>query len=166
MGFLNPINNTNEINEKIGNSTDIWNGNSTVLGYANVSYKHVHNPAICYPTLADGITINTSSTAWTLGDFTEIIPANTINVEFDMHFINFEDSSTTGVYELHLFSGEVGEEVLIATIRTSRDANQSGITSVPVQVPVQHANARISGRLASDGGNRNVTLSVYYHTYA
>jgi len=50
-------------------------------------------------------------------------------------------------------------------IRTSRDTNQSGITNVPVQIPPQSPNARLSAKLASNGINRNVTLSVYYHNY-
>jgi len=49
-----------------------------------------------------------------LGDFTEIIPANTINHAYDIHYVNFEASSTTGIYELHLFYGIVGQEILIA----------------------------------------------------
>jgi hypothetical protein len=132
---------TNIIDDKMGLPSDIWNSKKTQLGYSNVSYQHIHQPALCYPTLANGIQVNTGSEGWQLGNFTEIVPANTINSSFDIHFLNFESAST-------------------------REANPSVIISnVPVQVPVIYANSRISARLASNSGNRSVTLSVYYHTY-
>lgn len=150
---------------KLGNVTDIWVSHKTVLGYTNVSYQHVHNPAYCYPTLANGVQVNTDANVWVLGNYTELIPTNTITKNFDIHWIQFENASANGVYELHLFRGEIGQEVFIGQVRTTRDSNQSGTSSVPIQVPVIPANSRISARVASNGGNRNVTLSVYYHDY-
>lgn len=153
------------LDDKLGDSEDIWNRDYTVLGFANVSYQHIHQPALCYPSLADGIQVNTSATTWVLGAFTELIPANAINHAFDIHYITFEGASATGVYEMHLYAGEVGEEVEIARIRTVREGAQSGTADVPIQIPVQAANKRISAKLASNGANRNVTVSVFYHGY-
>ena len=153
------------VDGKIGEDTDFWNGERTLLGYSNTSYQHVHQPALCFPSLENGITINTSTTTWELGAFTELIPTNAIDDAFDIHWINFENASATGVYELHLYAGEFGQEIEIARIRTSREGAQTGTTNVPVQIPVQHANTRISAKLASNGSNRNVTVSVFYHGY-
>ena len=153
------------VDDKIGEDTDFWNGHRTLLGYSNTSYQHVHQPALCYPSLANGIQINTGSGAWALGAFTQLIPTNEINHAFDIHWVNFESASNTGVYELHLYSGELGEEIEIARIRTVRDGAQTGIVNVPVQIPVQHANTRISAKVAGNAGNRNVTVSVFYHGY-
>lgn len=150
---------------RIGNSSDYWSAYKTVLGYANNAYQHAHSRAMCYPTLSEGIQVNSGSTSWSLGDYTEIIPSGAILNAFDVHWINFETASASGIYEIHLFAGEPGQESLVAQTRTVRDNNQYGISSVPVQMPIQPPNTRISVRIASSSGNRNVTLSVYYHMY-
>lgn len=154
------------INDKIGNSNQAWNfTGDTVLGYANVAYAHIHNPAFCYPTLANGIQINTGAGDWELGSFAEIIPADEINKAFDIHWVNFEGASSNGVYELVLYSGASGSEVEIGRVRTVREGAQTGIARVPMQIPVQAPNARISAKVASNLGSRNVTVSVFLHDY-
>ena len=154
------------VDGKVGETTDLFPLNETVLGHQNALYKHIHNPALCYPTLSDGVTVaSDDTTAWELGVLTEIIPEDTITEAYDIHYINFENASNVGTYELHLFKVVEGTETLIAKIRTSRDSNQSGTSNVPVQVPIIEANAGLSARLASNVADRNVTLSVYYHTY-
>jgi len=150
---------------RIGNSTDYWSAYKTVLGYANNSYQHTHSQARCYPTLTDGIQLSTGNTSWALGDYTEIIPTGVIPNAYDIHWINFETASSSGIYEIHLFAGDPGQETLLAQVRTTRDNNQYGISSVPIQMPIQPPNARLSARIASSSANRNITLSVYYHMY-
>ena len=46
-----------EINGKVGESTNIWSQDKTVLGYTNVAYQHIHKSAQCYPSLADGVVV-------------------------------------------------------------------------------------------------------------
>ncbi len=163
MGFLtNPF--FKKVYDVIGNLIPIQGG-QTISDNLYMGYKHIHNPALCYPTLAPGRQVNTGAGNWELGEFAELIPANIITDAYDVHWVNFESSSATGVYELHLFAGVPESEVLIATIRTSRDTNQSGTTNVPVQIPPLHANTRLSAKVAGSSGNRNVVVSVFYHTY-
>ena len=153
------------INTKVGNTTD-YAAHETLLGYNNSLYQHVHNSAKCYPTLADGVVITGGAGAWQLGNFVELIPASTITVNFDIHWINFEAASVNDVYELVLYKGTLGNEIEIGRIRTVRDSVQSGITDVPIQIPEQDANTRISAKVASkSGGGDTVTISVYYHEY-
>jgi hypothetical protein len=154
-----------EILSNIGSATDYWSFHKTILGYANSAFQHTHSRALCYPTLANGIQMNSGTTSWALGAFTEIIPAGAITSAYDAHWINFETASASGVYEIHLFAGAPGEETLVAQTRTVRDNNQYGISSVPIQMPIQPPNTRLSGRLASNNSSRDVTLSVYYHKY-
>ena len=154
-----------QILSRIGDSTDNWNADKTILGYANTADHHIHSSSLCYPTLTNGIQVNTGSAGWVLGNFTEIIPAGFISSAYDLHWVNFETASASGTYEIHLFSGAPGEEVLIAMARTVRDNNQYGISSVPIQMAIQPPGTRISSRIASSSGNRNITLSVYYHKY-
>ena len=154
-----------EILSRIGSPTDYWTAYKTILGYANSTFQHTHSQAMCYPTLASGIQVNSGAANWALGAFTEIVPAGTIKSAYDVHWINFESASSSGVYEIHLFAGAPGAETLVAQTRTIRDNNQYGISSVPIQMPVQPPNTRLSARLASNTGNRNVVLSIYYHKY-
>jgi hypothetical protein len=149
----------------IGAPEDYWGANKTILGYANTADNHTHSQSLCYPTLSDGVQINSGSTAWELGPITEVIPAGYIPGAYDLHWVNFETASGNGVYELQLFTGAPGEETLVAQVRTVRDNTQYGISSVPVQMPIQPPGTRLSARLAANNNNRNVTLSVYYHKY-
>ena len=154
------------IDDKIGVATDIAS-NQTVLGYNNSLYQHVHQSAKCYPTLANGVVLTGGVPAWTLGNFIEIIPANAITSMFDIHYLNFEGASATDSYELVLYKGLGGSEIEIGRVRTSRESATSGITNVPIQIPAQMANTRISAKLASKSGSSDtVTISVYYHIYS
>lgn len=153
------------IDAKLGITTDIA-PNQTVLGYQHSMYDHIHNQARCYPTLADGVIVTGGVLSWTLGNFAEIIPSNTITAAFDIHHICFEDSSATDIYEFVLYSGSTGNEVEIGRVRVNRAAANSGVTHVPIQIPPQPPNSKISGKVASkSGGSDTVTISVYYHLY-
>jgi hypothetical protein len=153
------------VNSKTGNSNNTA-ADKTLLGYLNSLYQHVHNPAKCYPTLQNGVTVNGGAGAWALGNFVEIVPASTITTMYDIHYVNFESASATDTYEFVLYSGLAGAEVEIGRIRTKKEATQSGTTSVPIQIPALMANTRISAKLASSSGGDNVTVSVFYHTYS
>ena len=96
----------------------------------------------------------------------EIIPASTITVDLDIHFINCQAASATDVYEIVLYKGGAGSEEEIGRVRTSRSSAVSGVANVPIQIPFQLANTRISAAIASaSGGSDTLTLSVYYHEY-
>ena len=156
---------TDSIKNKIGTETDIAT-DKTVLGYSNSMYQHIHNPSECYPSLADGITVNAGAGSWQLGNFFQIIPSNIINNAFDIHWVNFEKVSENDVYELILYSGLVGQEVKIGSVRTYKTSAVSGANNVPIQIPPQPPNSRISAKLASSKGGNNVTISVFYHIYS
>jgi hypothetical protein len=56
--------------------------------------------------------------------------------------------------------------VEIGRIRTHKNSVQAGAINVPIQIPPQLANTRISAKVASSsGGADNVTISVFYHIY-
>lgn len=150
----------------VGETTD-FAAHQTILGYLNSLYQHVHQQARVYPSLADGKVVTGGAGAWALGSFVEIIPANTITGPFDIHYINFEDASATDTYQLILYSGLGGAEIEIGAVKTKRETATSGTTNVPIQIPAQLANARISAKVASkSGGSDTVTISVYYHLYS
>lgn len=151
---------------KIGNPTDIWALHKTLMGYDNVAYQHIHQPAKCFPSLANGVTVNGGASAWELGNFTEIVPADVIASAFDIHFIVFENASASDVYEIVLYSGAAASEIEIGRVRTRQANVVSGAANVPIQVPPQAANSRISAKVASSSGGDNVTISLFYHLYS
>ena len=157
--------NVDGIVTNVGTSTQ-FASNKTLLGYNNSFYQHIHSPGKCYPTLASGVTITGHNTAWTLGNKTEVIPADTITNAFDLHFVNIEAASATDAYEIVVYGGTVGNEVEIGRVRAHKNSVQSGANNVPIQVAPQAANTRISVAIASSsGGGGTLTVSFFYHEY-
>jgi hypothetical protein len=152
---------SNNIGEKTHDASD-----KTIMGYVNSLYQHIHNQAKCYPTLANGVIVTGGAGAWALGNFVEVIPANAITSMYDIHFVVFEGASATDIYELVLYRGAIGSEVEIGRIRADRENAQSGVSNSPIQIPALAANTRVSAKVASKSGGDNVTISIYYHTYA
>jgi hypothetical protein len=109
-------NSANNIDERdvIGNKTDDELGNS-LFSKIYILERHMHSSAKVYPTLAAATVINkVNSSAWGLDALpTQIIPANTVTVPFDIHFMNLESISANDQYELLLFKGFAGAEIEI-----------------------------------------------------
>jgi len=151
-----------ELLELVGEVTAVPFDES-IFGNLNALYRHIHSPANVYPTLADGVLVTGGAAAWEVGAVVELIPAGTIAVAFDIHYLNIEVASATDVYEIILYSttGEIGR------VRTTKQTNQSGANNVPIQIPPQSANEQIRIAVASKtGGGDSLRLSVFYHTYA
>lgn len=129
--------------------------------------RHAHSPAKVYPTLAVGKSVQAAATAWTLGNFAEIIPANTIDGPFDIHFLNIEASPTSDIFEIVLYKGLSGEEEEVGRIRTiPPSATYSISLSMPFQMDIVPKGTRISAKVASSlTTSPTVTFSVQYHTY-
>lgn len=127
----------------------------------NTINKHLHSSAKCHPSLGAGIVVAGGAGIWQLGNSVEIIPVNTITSAFDIHWITFEAVSANETYELVLYTGDVGSEVEIGRVR----AFASALLNLPIQMPIQPPNARISAKLASASGGDSATISIQYHTY-
>ena len=143
----------------IGNKTDTQAGNS-LYALVDTLNDHIHTEAKVYPTLANGVEV-LGGAAWTLGDFVEIVPADTIAAPFDIHYINIEALSVAEVYEIVLYavSTEIGR------IRVAKDAIQAGLNSKPITTPIIPANTQIRAKSASESGADTATISLSYHTY-
>lgn len=136
------------------------------LVYLERLEDHNHNNQLVYPTLADPPQLISGTGKWTLGNFIELIPANTINAPFDLHYFNTGIASLVGTYEVHLFSGALGSEVNFAKLRFARLSNQTGASPFPIMTPVFPANTRISGKLAVNATTQETLLcSLAYHHY-
>ena len=156
------------LRSRIGDLTDypVLQTNQTLLGYAKGGYQHVHEPAKCYPTLANAATFSSGEAAWAESAIQELIPANTITTPFDIHYLNVEAAGTNTTYEISLWSGLAGAEVEIGRVRTVKQTVVAGFNSVPIQIPPQPANTRISVKIATPTANVDtIDFSVFYHRY-
>lgn len=147
----------------IGNKTDTHDGDS-IAARTETLLDHVHHQSYVYPTLANGVTI-TGGAAWTLGNFTEIVPASTITSDFDIHHVSIEAISANDVYELVLYKGALASEVEIGRVRFTKNAALDATLNVPMQTPIVDANERISAKIASATGSDTATISLFYHIY-
>jgi hypothetical protein len=157
------------IRDVIGNKGDTaFSTSHTLSSYAYGSYNHIHSPALCYPRGADPVTVNADAASYGLAaSTTEIIPVNTITSIFDIHWAIVSDLADNTYYELRLYSGLAGAESEITSVRFFKTNNFVNEGSLPVQVPIQAANTRISAQLLSaNAGASSAKVSLYYHTYA
>ena len=149
----------------IGTVNDDENDN-TLMARMYVQLKHIHPTIYTYPDLGDGIDIVGGDDAWTLGTIVEIIPANTITLPFDIHYINIEAVTATDIYKVVLYQGAEGAETYLGSGRFAKDAVVSRTIAKPTGSILIPANTRISAAVASSsGGEDEITLSLEYHTY-
>lgn len=150
------------VSDVIGSKSDTHAG-SSLKAFSERLEEHVHSVCSVYPTLADGVTLDTAIAAWTLGTITEIVPVNTITEPFDIHAIDLESISANGEFELVLYYGAVDTEC--GRIRFVQTAVQSATLNTDIQTPIIPANSKISAALASAAGTQSAIISLRYHTY-
>jgi IS1 family transposase len=162
----------NSVADVVGNKTDTHDGDS-VMAYLKEVSEHAHKPSKVYPTLADGVVLTAVNDAgtWTLGSLVEVVPADTITDDFDIHHVLVEAISANSVYEIVLYAG--ASDVEVGRARVVRSTVQSGTLNIPMQTGpdvgtkrVISANSRIRAAVASAGNNgETVTISLKYHEY-
>ena len=109
-------------------------------------YFYKYNAYKTYPTLANGVTLTTDDGNWTDGNYTEVIPSNTITSPFYVHSCILYHGNNTIDYEVDISYGTVGNEIIIGTVPYfSTDANNEIelIFILPIKLP---ANTRISAK--------------------
>jgi hypothetical protein len=128
--------------------------------------EHFHSVMKCYPVAADPVTITGGAGVWAEGAKVEIVPASTIDDEFDIHFVSISDISAADNYEFILYAGGVGSEVEIARVPFTRGSVQVDSTQLKITTPLIFADERISGALATSGGGSDTCdVKLGYHTY-
>lgn len=115
-----------------------------------------------YPTLADGITLQTADGDWELGGITVIVPPDTIDKDFQIKAIVIEQCNRPNkTHEIVLYAGE--KETEIARRRFVVNSTASGVVPVDIDVPSMPADTQISARLAVQGAGEKVTvISLQY----
>lgn len=153
----------NTFRDVVGNKNDGHTGDS-VYSIAHRIEEHVHKESKVYPTLAAGVTVTSSATAWVLGSFATVVAASTITSDFDIHYISIESISANGVYELVLYYGVSDTEC--GRVRFTKNTNQDGTMNIPMMTPIIPANSQIRAKVASSNAVADtVDISIFYHTY-
>jgi len=124
---------------------------------------HIHGVAKVCPTLSAGSGVVSNGSAWTLGVYTEIIPAGVVGDIFDIHYVNVEGVTADGIYELVLYA----ETVEIARLRTQQEAGPPAqvLASIPVITPLMASGTQVQAKVADSVGGGTLTISLGYHTY-
>lgn len=138
----------------------------SVYGKCKTLLEHNHEQGKCYPSLANAIEITGGAGAWALGNFVEVVPANGITSMYDIHWVHTSNASVTDEFQVNLYKGELGSEILICEVPITRDATQSGSIPAKSMSSLIAANTRISAKCASkSGGGDTIDIKLSYHTY-
>ena len=140
---------------------------SSVMDHLNTSYYHVHGASFIYPDKAVPVTLTSAVASWAeTGTIVEVIPADTIIKDFDLHWASISDISATLDGVIDIFAGASGSEVKIGAVDVVRTSNFSRENPVPTQIPQQPANTRISCRFTdSTTSSKTVRIKFYGHVY-
>jgi len=140
---------------------------NTIMAYLQTGYYHVHGASFIYPDKAVPVTLTSAVASWAeTGNIIEVIPANAIIKNFDLHWCSVSDISANLDGVVDIYAGLAGAEVKIGAIDVVRTVNQSRENAMPVQVPQQPANTRISCRFTdSTPSARTVRIKFYGHVY-
>ena len=161
------------IGNNIGERNDLvavpFDPNSeTIMAYLQTVYYHIHGAPFAYPYHADPVLLTAGNGAWNLtGNKIEVIPANTIIKNFDLHWISISNISGIGYFIIDIYSGTIGNEILISPTDGWRNNNFIQEGPKRIQLEQQPANTRISCRLSdSTGGSLNCRVKFNGHVYA
>lgn len=133
-------------------------------------YDHAHSQALVFPSGAGAVVLTASAAAWVgWGSTTkyEIIPsASAPAFPFDIHWAVVSSISANGDYEVGIFAGPAGSEVLIATVPITRTATASAEGISPMMTRRQPRGTRISAALRGSNAVANtVGLRLGGHAY-
>jgi hypothetical protein len=139
---------------------------ATMFDKVEVMEEHQHSISKVYPTLVVGVDVlaGAAGPPWVLGNFVEIIPANTIGEDFDIHWLIIEAITSNGIYELVFYAATTE----ISRVRFAAEAGVAGTVTfspIPVLMQIQPKNTQIQCKLACSAGAETATISVLYHVY-
>lgn len=154
------------VRDVIGNKNDTSAGNS-IYSLTHTMEEHIHNSVFIRPDLAPHVTITKATGIWAAYPTpTQIIAANDITSPFDLHFMNLTGITATGGYQIALYSGAPGAEVLIGSYGFARNSVVSQEGTRPILTPLFPANTRISAALSgSMNAQESVNIKLEGHDY-
>lgn len=133
------------------------NGKNTEQTISEVCSRLL-SPSKVYPTLAGSVRLTSSATSWTLGEFIEVVPVNTITRSFAIIGVGISSASdSSNAYEIVFYSGALGSEIEIGRTRFLKGA--ANVPQYQLQSGIIPANSRISAKCANGAGS-SATVSV------
>jgi hypothetical protein len=171
---LNQVSGTvDEIDIVLGEKLDLvvvpyTEGLSSALAFLHTGYYHVHGASFIYPDKANPVQLTSSASAWSqTGNIIEVIPANAVAKDFDLHWASIAAISANLYGIVDIFAGGVGAEVKIGSVEITRTDNFSQEGNKPIQIPQQPANTRISCRFSdSTSSAQTCVIKFYGHVYS
>jgi len=110
-----------------------------------------------YPTLSDGVTLQTADGDWELGGMTVLVQPDGIDKEFQITAIVIEQCNRPNkTHEIVLYAGE--NEVEIARRRFVVNAIAAGVVPVDIDTRFLPADTQVSARLAVQGSGEKVVV--------
>lgn len=139
----------------------------SLMAFLATGYYHIHGPSFVYPKYAAPILLTSAAPSWaTTGALVEVIPANTITKDFDLHWASISEISAALFGIIDIYAGPIEAPVLIGAVDVSRTSNFSRENAAPVQILQQPANTRISCKFSDDTTSaRTVRVKFYGHVY-
>jgi hypothetical protein len=141
---------------------------NSIMAFLQTGYYHVHGAAFIYPDKVTPILLTSSAASWSqTGTIVEVIPANAITKDFDLHWCSIWDISDSLYGVVDIFAGPALNETKIGAVDVGRTANFSRESAMPVQIPQQPANTRISCRFSdSTAAAKTCRVKFYGHVYS
>ncbi len=151
------------INQLIGNRND-ENLTTTVYGFLRDLHEESHSAQFIYPNLADGTLVTAHADAWTLGNYAEVVPVNTITTEFHIHHVAICSTSANGSYVMVLYQATTE----IGRFSFTRTDKKDDVEGIDIYVPHSLANAQIQAKLASSNAASEDTarVKIWYHPHS
>lgn len=132
--------------------------------HLHIAEEHMHSIAFVRPTGAAPITLTSGAGAWNLGAFSnDIIAANDITEEFDLHWGDISAPSANDDYEIVLYYGAGDTEC--ARISFSRSGVFVGSIQVGTMTPRIPANSRVRAKMMDGTGSRTANIKLAGHEY-
>jgi len=136
----------------------------SLAGYVTHLYDANYTEGRCYPTLADGATVESAAVNWTLAPaFWPVVPINAIASAYHISAVVVETCDKNGTFELALYYG--AGNTLMATVRFSYLGGFFGNSIYLVPSLLLPANTQIDAKLAyslGGGGKATITTSIIY----
>jgi hypothetical protein len=153
------------IADVIGNKLDTHQGNS-IYSLLDEVYDNLNNERLCYPSLADGVTVVSGNTNWGYGAYATVVPVDTITHDFHIIAVSLEACNRDAVFQLELYKGAADD-----VVQAVRFAIAGGFWGNSVYVLGSEevaANSQVRARLASSNGGAQIAtirISIVYYEH-
>jgi len=130
----------------------------------DIIHEQIHSgQSLIYPSLAAAIVSTSSAVAWTMGNYVEIIPVDTITTMYYITGIVINNMVIDTEYEVNVATGLGAAEVIVGTFtHETHDTNLSCIIQLSPPLKIS-SNTRISVRCATENAIADTcTIKLMY----